>query len=151
MKYADRNDIPTETRAYEDAILAIYAALQKRRKHSDNTDLMVEINHIVNDYVEVQPQQEGMIASKRFDISDIDFGLLVKEFSKHKKQNLVMRDLQQLIQDRLNQMLITNPQRIDYLQRYQQIIAEYNGEQDRATIEKTFMELMDLANSMDEE
>ena len=112
---------------------------------------MVEINHIVNDYVEVQPQQEGMIASKRFDISDIDFGLLVKEFSKHKKQNLVMRDLQQLIQDRLNQMLITNPQRIDYLQRYQQIIAEYNGEQDRATIEKTFMELMDLANSMDEE
>lgn len=151
MKYADRNDIPTETRAYNDAILAIYAALQKRRKHSDNTDLMVEINHIVNDYVEVQPQQEGMIASKRFDISDIDFGLLVKEFSKHKKQNLVMRDLQQLIQDRLNHMLITNPQRIDYLQRYQQIIAEYNGEQDRATIEKTFMELMDLANSMDEE
>ena len=51
----------------------------------------------------------------------------------------------------MNQMLITNPQRIDYLQRYQQIIAEYNGEQDRATIEKTFMELMDLANSMDEE
>ena len=101
--------------------------------------------------MEVQPQQEGMIASKRFDISDIDFGLLVKEFSKHKKQNLVMRDLQQLIQDRLNHMLITNPQRIDYLQRYQQIIAEYNGEQDRATIEKTFMELMDLANSMDEE
>lgn len=116
-----------------------------------NAFLMVEINHIVNDYVEVQPQQEGMIASKRFDISDIDFGLLVKEFSKHKKQNLVMRDLQQLIQDRLNHMLITNPQRIDYLQRYQQIIAEYNGEQDRATIEKTFMELMDLANSMDEE
>lgn len=47
---------------------------------------MVEINHIVNDYVEVQPQQEGMIASKRFDISDIDFGLLVKEFSKHKSK-----------------------------------------------------------------
>ncbi len=58
MKYADRNDIPTETRAYNDAILAIYAALQKRRKHfSDNTDLMVN-QAIVNDYVEVQPQQK---------------------------------------------------------------------------------------------
>ena len=34
---------------------------------------------------------------------------------------------------------------------YQQIIEEYNSEQDRVNIEKTFMELMDLANSMNEE
>ena len=31
------------------------------------------------------------------------------------------------------------------------IIEEYNSEQDRTTIEKTFMELMDLAKSMSEE
>ena len=34
---------------------------------------------------------------------------------------------------------------------YQQIIIEYNNEQNRATIEKTFMELMNLANSLDKE
>ena len=44
-----------------------------------------------------------------------------------------------------------NPSRIDYYERYQEIISAYNAEQDRATIEKTFMELMDLANSMDGE
>lgn len=44
-----------------------------------------------------------------------------------------------------------NPRRVDYYIRYQQIIEEYNSEQDRANIEKTFMELMDLANSMNEE
>ena len=34
---------------------------------------------------------------------------------------------------------------------YQQIIDDYNSEQDRATIEKTFMNLMDLANQMNQE
>ena len=48
-------------------------------------------------------------------------------------------------------MLKENPKRVDYYERYQKIIEEYNREQDRATIEKTFMELMDLANSMNQE
>ena len=45
-------------------------------------------------------------------------------------------------------MLKTNLKRVDYYKRYQQIIEEYNSEQDREYIEKTFMEFMDLANSM---
>lgn len=48
-------------------------------------------------------------------------------------------------------MLKENPSRVDYYERYQKIIEEYNQEQDRANIEKTFMDLMDLANSMNEE
>lgn len=50
-----------------------------------------------------------------------------------------------------DQMLLTNPQRVNYYERYQQIIEDYNSEQNRATIEKTFMELMDLADSMGKE
>ena len=34
---------------------------------------------------------------------------------------------------------------------YQKIIDDYNSEQNRATIEKTFMDLMNLANGMDQE
>lgn len=151
MKYVDRNDVDAQTRTYKDAIIAIYDALQKKRKHSDNTDLMVEINGIVNEYIVIEQQQPGLNPSKRFDISNIDFDILIKEFAKTKKQNLVMKDLQDLIQVRLDSMLISNPRRIDYLLRYQEIITAYNSEQDRATIEKTFMDLMDLANSMDSE
>lgn len=151
MKYADRNDVDTQTRAYKDAIIAIYDALQKKRKHSDNTDLMVEINGIVNEYIVIEHQQPGLIPSKRFDISNIDFDILIREFAKTKKQNLVMKDLQDLIQVRLESMMVSNPRRIDYLLRYQEIITAYNSEQDRATIEKTFMDLMALANSMDTE
>ena len=89
--------------------------------------------------------------SKRFDISNIDFDLLAKEFSKKKKQNLAMKDLQELLKERIDQMLRTNPGRIDYMLRYQEIIAEYNGEQDQAAIEKAFKDLMDLAKNMDQE
>ena len=52
---------------------------------------------------------------------------------------------------KLDRMLSTNPDRINYYERYQQIIDDYNSEQDRATIEKTFMDLMDLANKMNQE
>ena len=151
MKYVDRDDIDSTTRAYKDAIIAIYNALQKKRKHADNTDLMVEINKIVNEYVSIEPHQEGVIQSKQFDISKIDFELLMREFSRKKTKNLVLKDLQELIQIRLSGMLLANPNRIDYMQRYQEIITAYNSEQDRATIEKTFMDLMDLANSMSKE
>lgn len=61
----------------------------------------------------------GAYSSKRFDISNIDFDILIREFAKTKKQNLVMKDLQDLIQVRLESMMVSNPRRIDYLLRYQ--------------------------------
>ena len=62
-----------------------------------------------------------------------------------------MKDLEDLIQQKLNRLLFNNPDRINYYERYQQIITDYNSEQDRATIEKTFMDLMDLAGRLDKE
>lgn len=94
---------------------------------------------------------ESLTPSRQFDISKIDFDLLRREFSRTKKKNLILKDLEDLIQQRLKELLFANPQRIDYYERYQEIIEAYNSEQNRATIEKTFMDLMDLANSMDQE
>lgn len=150
-KYLDRNNISDEDRAYKDAIVAIYEELKKKKKHVDNTDLMVQINGILGDYILIEEQEAGGDFSKRFDISKIDFDLLAKEFARVRKKNLVIKDLDELIQLRLDSMLKSNPGRVDYYERYQKIIEEYNREQDRATIEKTFMDLMDLANSMNEE
>lgn len=151
-KYLDRNDITGNTRKEYEAIAAINAELQKKRRHVDLTDLSVEINAIINQYVEVDPSQtDETRESMRFDISAIDFDLLRREFAQAKHRNLVMRDLEEVIRQKLDKMLFTNPNRIDYYERYQQIIEEYNREQNRATIEKTFMDLMDLANSMDQE
>ena len=152
MKYMDRDDITGHTRKQYEAIAAIYAELQKKRKHINTTDLMVEINGIISSYVEIQHtslrvQEE----SRRFDISAIDFDLLRREFSRVKKKNLVLRDLEAAIQQKINDMLFVNPNRINYYEHYQKIIEDYNSEQDRAKIEKTFVDLMNLANQMTQE
>lgn len=152
MKYIDRDDITEHTRKQYEAIAAIYAELQKKRKHVNTTNLMIEINSIISSYIEIQHMPiTSNQETRRFDISAIDFGLLRTEFAKVKRKNLVMRDLEEIIQQKLDRMLFTNPERINYYERYQQIIMGYNAEQDRTTIEKTFMDLMDLADQMNQE
>lgn len=151
MKYTDRDDIDRNVRKEYEAVAAIYAEIKKKRKHINITDLMVEINNIISDYVEIEHSYMINEEVKRFDISSIDFDLLRREFAKVKNQNLLMRDLEEIIQLKLDKMLFTNPERINYYERYQKIIDDYNSEQDRATIEKTFMDLLDLANKMNQE
>ena len=151
MKYADREDIAPDVRKRYEAIAAIYGELKKKRRSASNVDLMVEINNILNDYVRVEQAAEGIVPSRQFDISKIDFDLLRREFARAKKKNLVMKDLDELIRVRLDSMLFNNADRIQYDERYQAIIEDYNSQQDRATIERTFDELMQLVKDMDQE
>lgn len=150
-KLINKSDLSDDDNKKKEAIEAIYAELQKKRKHVDNTDLMVEINGILGDYIFVEEQKPGLVESKQFDISKIDFDLLRKEFVRAKRKNLVLHDIQELVSARLASMLSSNPNRVNYYDRYMTIIDEYNSEQNRATIEKTFMDLMDLANQMTKE
>ena len=152
MKYTDRDDITGHTRKQYEAIEAIYAELQKKRKHVNNVDLMIQINDIISSYVEIQQATDtACVPSRRFDISTINFDLLRREFAKVHNKNLVMKDLDEIIQKKIDGLLQNNSGRINYYERYQQIISDYNAEQDQATIEKTFMDLMDLANQMSDE
>ena len=151
FRYADRDDVDDTVRTRKNAILAIYEGLQQKRKHADNTDLMVQINGIVNEYIHVEKPDQEAVPSRQFDISKIDFDLLSREFAHTRRKNLLLRDLDELVNQQLAKMLFANPQRIDYYDRYQEIIDAYNAEQNRATIEKTFMDLMELASSLDTE
>ena len=152
MKYTDRDDITEHTHKQYEAIAAIYSELQKKRKHINTVDLMIQINSIISAQVEIQ-QTPMMVREepRRFDISAIDFDLLRREFAKVKNKNLVMKDLEEVIRQKLDKMLFNNPNRINYYEHYQQIIADYNTEQDRATIEKTFMDLMNFVDNLNQE
>ena len=151
MKYADRQDLAQTNRKEYEAIAAVYHELQKKRKSANNTELMVEIDRIISEYVQIESPSDEVTLSRQFDISKINFDLLQREFAKAKTKNVILKGLDELIQKRLDVMLFSNPQRINYYERYQQIIEAYNSEQNRATIERTFMDLTDLANSMDQE
>lgn len=151
IKYVDRNDINTATRKEYEAIAAIYGELQKKRKHVDTTDLMVEINGIISSYIELNNPSAEYKETNKFNISDIDFNLLHKEFAKAKQKNLVMKDLEEVIQQKLDNMLFSNPNRIDYYERYQKIIEDYNNDKDHTAIEKIFIDLMNLVKNMNDE
>ncbi len=150
-KYLDREDITHEMKQQKDAVEAIYKELQKKRKHSDITDLSVAINEIVNEHLEVESDQVLVAESRRFDISKIDFELLRREFAKSREKNLLLKDVQELLQERIAKMLAQNPSRINFYEKYQEIIHEYNQEQNRVAIEKTFEDLMKLSDELTEE
>lgn len=142
-KYVDRDDISDTDRARKDALIAIYGELQKKRKKADNEALKKQIHDIIKDYISIDEAAES--PEKLFNLAEINFSLLQREFARAKRKNLILRDLEDLVCQRLDSMLSTNPARIDYYERYRKIIEAYNSEQDRASIEKTFMDLMDLA------
>ncbi len=151
-KYLDREDITPEMKQQKDAIEAIYKELQKKRQHADITDLSVAINEIVNAHLDIVPTLVNDTGSgRKFDISGINFDLLRREFARSKDKNLKLKDIQELLQERIAQMLAQNPSRINFYERYQEIINEYNQEQNRVNIEKTFEELMKLSNELTEE
>ena len=148
MKYLQREDLTEDQVQYRDAIVAIYKELQLKRKHADNTDLMVEINRIISENLTLEPVSQGLVESKQFDISKIDFDLLRREFAKAAHKKLIIKDLSDLVEERIKQMLLRNPGRMDYYDRYHTIIKEYNEEKNRAEIERIFDELTKLAQDL---
>ncbi len=151
-KYLDREDITPELKQQKDAIEAIYKELQKKRKHADITDLSVAINEIVNEHLQIDTTivaEPGV--SRRFDISGINFDILRREFAKSKEKNLILKDIQELLQERIAQMLSQNPVRVNFYEKYQEIIHEYNQEQNQVNIEQTFEDLMQLSTQLTEE
>ena len=151
-KYLDRGDITPELKQQKDAIEAIYKELQKKRKHADITNLSVAINEIVNEHLQIDATivaDPGI--SRRFDISGINFDILRREFAKSREKNLILKDIQDLLQERIAQMLSQNPVRVNFYEKYQEIIREYNQEQNQVNIEQTFEELMQLSTQLTEE
>ena len=148
-RYLNREDITTELKQPKDAIEAIYKELQKKRKHADITNISVAINQIINEHININHVEEE--SNTQFDISGINFDILRQEFAKRKHKNLLLKDIEELIQERIARMIAENPSRINFYEKYQEIINEYNYEQNRATIEKTFEELMQLSKNLSEE
>ena len=132
-----------------DNIEAIYKKLEERRDIADVTDLMKELHRIVNEAIRAAAPGDDQAESRFYDLSHIDLERLRDEFAdKVKRKASALQDIRQLVEDALSRMLAQNPLRMDYYRRYSEIVADYNREKDRVTIEETFERLVDLANSL---
>ena len=60
------------------------------------------------------------------------------EFSKKVRHKATaLQDIREIVEQKLAEMLERNPSRMDYQQKYEEIVAAYNREKNRVTIEET--------------
>ena len=142
LAYAERHD----------NIEAIYKKLQGRRDTADVTEVLKELHCIVNEAIRATAPGGDHAEGLTVDLSQIDFEKLRNEFaSKVRRKHAALQDIRDVVEDKLAQMLARNPLRMDYYKRYQEIIADYNREKDRTTVEATFAQLVALAATLDAE
>ena len=142
LVYAERHD----------NIEAIYKKLSERCNTADVSELLQVLHRIVNQAIAAQGVGGDQASGLTVDLSLINMARLRDEFAKRvKRKATVIEDIRQIVEEKLAQMLAANPLRMNYEKKYQEIIAAYNQDKDRATVEDTFAKLMDLARGLDAE
>ena len=142
LLYAERHD----------NIEAIYKKLTERRNVADVTSLLKELHRIVNEVIRAQTPSVAEPEARFYDLSTVDLEKLRDEFAgKVHRKATVLQDIREVVEAKLAEMLACNPTRMDYYKRYQEIIADYNREKDRVSIEETFARVVDLMASLDAE
>lgn len=134
-----------------DNIEAIYKKLEERRDTADVTGVLKELHRIVNEAIRAAGPGEDHAENLTVDLSQIDFAKLQKEFATVPRKNAALQDIRTVVEQRLKKLVTTNPLTMDYYRRYQEIIADYNREKDRTTVEQTFAALVALAANLDDE
>lgn len=139
-----------EHRKEYDAVNIVYKSLQQDREQADITDIMRKLHQVVDEAIETTTDGE-VDDQPPFDISKIDFERLRKEFERSTVKRTTVQNLKQAIEQRLQRLLEQNPLRTDFQRHYEEIVADYNREKDRLTIEQTFEALLKLVQELDEE
>jgi type I restriction enzyme R subunit len=140
------NDFRTEV----SAINYVYKSLQDDREAADISGIMRELHDIIAQAI--VPRADGQATpGKQFDISAIDFERLRAEFERRPTKRSDTLSLMDAVEKRLARMLAENPTRTNFQTHYEEIVAAYNGEKDRVTIETTFEALLKFTASLDDE
>ncbi len=133
-----------------DAVNIVYKSLQADRDNADISDIIRKLHEVVEPAIEVRPYTI-IDPQKPFDISRIDFERLRREFERSKAKRTTVQNLKEAIEKRLHVLLERNPLRTDFQRHYEAIVADYNREKDRLSIEKTFEDLLKFMQGLGEE
>ena len=116
------------------------------------TALLKELHRIVNEVIRTQLPGEDQAEGLTLDLSQIDMEKLRDEFAKKVRHKATaLQDIREIVERKLAEMLARNPSRMDYQQKYEEIVADYNREKDRVTVEETFRRLTELMYELDAE
>lgn len=84
-----------------------------------------------------------------FDLSKIDFETLAKRFKQSNHRNTDLEVLKAAIRARLERLVLINPTRIDFSEKFEALIESYNA--GSRTIDELFEELLRLSRTLDDE
>ncbi|TEB08508.1 Type-1 restriction enzyme R protein [Pelotomaculum schinkii] len=133
-----------------DAVNIVYRSLQKDREEVDVSDIIMRLHGVVDQAI-LTTADRIVDKTGPYNIAGIDFELLHKEFARSPAKKTTVQNLKQIIEQRLQRLLAQNPLRTDFQKHYEDIVAEYNLEKDRPTIEKTFESLLKFVQDLDTE
>ena len=84
-----------------------------------------------------------------YDLSKIDFEAMSEKFQKARDKRTKVESIKNAVQNKIDQMVKVNKHRLDYLNKLNDLIADYNdGAQ---SVEETFERLMKLIEKLKEE
>ena len=138
-------------RGDRDAIDVVYRSLQHDREQADISDIIRKLHEVVDAAIDVQADRTGDEDPIPYDISAIDFDRLKREFQRTREKRTTVQALKHTVEQRLQQLLARNPLRTDFQKHYEAIVAEYNREKDRVTIERTFEALLEFVQELEHE
>lgn len=137
-----------------DAINAIYAVIHRNEDESDISAIVKQVQAVVDKSIEslnvaLEPV-EGY--GDKVDLSGLDFGRIEQEFLKlGDNQPIAVQSLKDRLEGQLSRMLRDNPFRVDYYERYQRIIEEYNSGKEYGAVKEIFDKLVDFYSDLSEE
>ena len=119
----------------------------------DISDVLKKVSELLDKSVKVEvrylAETRGEYkAGKILDLSKIDIDKLQEEFNKGHKRTL-SKQLQNAIKLRLDALYILNNSRIDYMEKFQQLIDEYNA--GSMNVEEYYKRLLEFVKNLDDE
>lgn len=137
-----------------DAINALYSLMNDKIEEADVTHIVSRVQDVVNQSIEslniVMEHVEGY--GQKIDLSGLDFRKIEEEFLKIEgNKNIAVQSLKDRVAKKMNRLLDQNPLRIDFYERYQEIIENYNNGKEYATVKELFDALILLLGDLSEE
>ena len=124
-----------------DAIEGIYKVLHRNAVTADITDFLARLQKLVDSSITVKPNTAAEDPEEYIAIGDIDIEKLKTAFAKAPHKNSITYNLQEAIDRKLQQMLRQNPLRLEFYDRYKEIIAQYNQGKSFENTERAFQNL----------
>jgi type I restriction enzyme R subunit len=131
------------------AIDAIYNKLNQRTKSADITDIILRLQGVVNDSILIDTVSEPI--NVLIDLSNLDADALRKAFEKVQRKNELVYDLNKAVEQKLEQMLKENPLRMEFYERYKEIVEEYNNGKTEAELTRSFDSLTAFIQTLSQE